>query len=257
MGLPNDLPFTREQVPEGSSASNTTNEPCRRPAGTSRGLSARRGAAVCSSECNGLLDRLTRIDASGSLGPTTEMQSEELTDLTLMFNGIGKLCEGNASVRFVRLRLDVDDASLETVRGSCGANRSNRLFESATRFGQSQLVDGGGHVDELELSQAIEQVKVLREGSRRRGGAQSKNAIDEDAEVDGGRGGEVGVLLITSGALIGLELDEIHVPVVAGEDYVVHFDGAVGRIRVDVWQRCIAERELWNEHGMKTMAEVF
>lgn len=40
---------------QASSERNTTNESCRRPAGTSRGLTARRGASACPSACNGLL----------------------------------------------------------------------------------------------------------------------------------------------------------------------------------------------------------
>lgn len=51
----NDLPFTRGQVPEGSSVGKTTKKLCRRPAGTIRGLSARRGASACPSACDGLL----------------------------------------------------------------------------------------------------------------------------------------------------------------------------------------------------------
>ncbi len=51
----NDLPITRGEVLEGPKDKDTTNEPCRRPAGTSRGTAARRGAPTSQPAFIGLL----------------------------------------------------------------------------------------------------------------------------------------------------------------------------------------------------------
>lgn len=97
---------------------------------------------------NGLLDRLSWIDASGGVYPPAQMPSKELTDLALALNGISKLREGNRCVVVVGVRLDVEDVKLGSVVRNRTANVSNRLLESAAGLGQGELIDGVGHIDE-------------------------------------------------------------------------------------------------------------